>query len=298
VSAIDSRRGTEIAAIREANKSYFDHFADSYDQRFGIYYDDKYAQYFLKRFEIILGNLPRADVVLDIGCGTGYVLLNLVRLKRISQAAYGCDVSAGMLKVCNLNAQRLGVEVLLTVSDAERLPYCAKVFDMVVGHAILHHIPDIEQTLCEAYRLTKEGGMCLFFGEEVRKGSKFTRWPGKVLWCLPRRFLFLQRRGKTVESNLQSSTDLKEPDLEIESIQVLKEAAIKAGFSKIQAVTSDFTSAMYRSTVDPIVFRLGDDRSREVIRNFELLLLRLDQHVLKRFLPADWFCGVSLMLRK
>ena len=44
------------------------------------------------------------------------------------------------------------------VADAEGIPYDDDTFDLVVGHAVLHHIPDVEQSLREVLRVLKPGG--------------------------------------------------------------------------------------------------------------------------------------------
>ena len=53
------------------------------------------------------------------------------------------DISPGMLAVLEANAARLGLEVETGRADAERLPFGEESFDLVLGHAVLHHIPDL-----------------------------------------------------------------------------------------------------------------------------------------------------------
>ena len=49
----------------------------------------------------------------------------------------------------------LGFEVEGRVADAESIPYDDDSFDLVVGHAVLHHIPDVEQALREVLRVLR-----------------------------------------------------------------------------------------------------------------------------------------------
>ena len=50
-----------------------------------------------------------------------------------------------MLDSLRRSAERLGLEVETTVTEAESLPFADESFDLVLGHAVLHHIPDLDR---------------------------------------------------------------------------------------------------------------------------------------------------------
>ena len=64
---------------------------------------------------------------------------------------------------------------------------------MVIGHAVLHHIPDVELAFREILRVLKPGGRFVFAGEPTRHGdvvarrlSRFTWWAATRATRLPR----------------------------------------------------------------------------------------------------------------
>ena len=52
-----------------------------------------------------------------------------------------------MLAALERSAAELGLEVETVCTEAERLPFADESFDLVFGHAVLHHIPDLEPRL-------------------------------------------------------------------------------------------------------------------------------------------------------
>ena len=70
---------------------------------------------------------------------------------------------------------RSGFDVDGRVADAERIPYDDDTFDLVVGHAVLHHIPDVELALREVLRVLKPGGRFVFAGEPTPIGDWYAR---------------------------------------------------------------------------------------------------------------------------
>lgn len=74
------------------------------------------------------------------------------------------------------NAENLGLDVDGRVADAETIPYEDDTFDLVVGHAVLHHIPDVEQSLREVLRVLKPGGRFVFADEPSTVGNLYARW--------------------------------------------------------------------------------------------------------------------------
>src|SRR5205085_4840113 len=116
---------------------------------------------------------------LEIGAGTGYFSLNLLRSGVIGRATCS-DISAGMLATLRENARRLALEVRTERVDAERLPFAAGSFDLVLGHAVLHHIPDLRRAFAEFARVLAPGGTLLFAGEPSRVGDRLARIPKRA----------------------------------------------------------------------------------------------------------------------
>ncbi len=128
------------------------------------------------KFEKLLrGPFPRVDRLLEVGCGTGYVGLNLAGQDGLVGDLFACDISQGMVDTCIANAASLGVAVHAKRCELEKLDYADSEFDMVIGHAILHHVPDIKAGLAEACRVLKPGGVLMLAGEPTMAGDLFGR---------------------------------------------------------------------------------------------------------------------------
>ena len=84
-------------------------------------------------------------------------------------------VARGWSRSPRATAENLGLEVDGRVADAEGIPYDDDTFDLVVGHAVLHHIPDVELSLREVVRVLKPGGRFVFAGEPTTVGNGYAR---------------------------------------------------------------------------------------------------------------------------
>jgi ubiquinone/menaquinone biosynthesis C-methylase UbiE len=176
-----------------ANVLYHDWEAGSYDEKWSISFDERCIDYARDRFEYIAGRAgwPYGNV-LELGCGTGFFLLNL-KLAGVVEHGHVTDLSPGMVQVAQRNASRLGFEVEGRVADAERIPYDDGTFDLVVGHAVLHHIPDVEQSLREVLRVLRPGGRFVFAGEPTRWGDYVARRLSRTVWWATMRATRLPR---------------------------------------------------------------------------------------------------------
>jgi SAM-dependent methyltransferase len=92
------------------------------------------------------------------------------------------DLSPGMVAAALRNAENLGLDVDGRVADAEQIPYEGATFDVVVGHAVLHHIPDLDAAFREVLRVLKPGGRFVFAGEPTRIGDRYARLLGGLTW--------------------------------------------------------------------------------------------------------------------
>ncbi len=132
---------------KRANVLYHDWESATYDQKWSISYDERCISYAADRFTAIAGRAGWPyPTALELGCGTGFFMLNLIQAGVIGKGSV-TDISPGMVQVARRNAEGLGLQVDGKVADAERIPYEDNSFDLVVGHAFLHHLPDVGQCL-------------------------------------------------------------------------------------------------------------------------------------------------------
>jgi SAM-dependent methyltransferase len=164
--------------IRDVNTRYHDVAASSYDSKWGIDFGEIGQQQVLGKLRKVLGrDLDRGfDRSLEIGSGTGYFSLNLLQ-RGVVREATCTDISPGMLRTLQSNARRLGVEVRTARAEAESLPFADGSFDLVLGHAVLHHLPDLSRAFAEFHRVLAPGGRIVFAGEPSRFGDRIASWP-------------------------------------------------------------------------------------------------------------------------
>jgi len=164
--------------IRDVNTRYHDVAASSYDSKWGIDFGEVGQAQVVGKLRKVLGAaLDRGfDRSLEVGAGTGYFSLNLLRAGTVREATC-TDISPGMVRALNANARRLGLTVKTARADAESLPFAQDSFDLVLGHAVLHHLPDLERAFGEFHRVLKPGGYVVFAGEPSRFGDRLAALP-------------------------------------------------------------------------------------------------------------------------
>src|SRR3954471_3986573 len=117
--------------ILNVNVRYHDLASESYDSKWGIDYGEKGAQQVLSKMRKTLGQpLRPMGRGLEIGAGTGYFSLNLLRQGLLSEATC-TDVSPGMLERLAASAEWMHLDVDTVVCDAESLPFPSDSFDVV-----------------------------------------------------------------------------------------------------------------------------------------------------------------------
>lgn len=168
-------------AIKDANIAYHDAAAEEYDGKWGIDYGDIGQSQVKIKTQKVLGREPHFARALEIGSGTGYLSLNMLLAGMIDEVVC-TDISEGMLGVVETSAERLGLadRVSTVHTEAEGLPFPDNSFDLVFGHAIIHHLPDLQESFNEFYRVLKPGGKVFFAGEPSERGDKLARVPKRV----------------------------------------------------------------------------------------------------------------------
>ena len=163
--------------IRDANVRYHDIAAEHYDSKWGIRYDEVGQAQVTGKLRKALGHEPRRyERALEIGAGTGYFSLNLLRAGVVGEAV-ATDISPGMLEELRRSAEEQGLEVRTEACEAAALPFEDDSFELVFGHAVLHHLPDLPAAFREFRRVLRSGGVVAFCGEPSYYGDRIAAWP-------------------------------------------------------------------------------------------------------------------------
>ena len=166
--------------IREVNTRYHDVAASDYDAKWGISYEPHGQAQVIGKLRKALGKpIGSYDRALEIGAGTGYFSLNLLQ-SGIVRHAVATDISQGMLDALQTSAAKLGLDVETVCTEAETLPFPDDSFDLVFGHAVLHHLPDLDAAFREFRRVLRPGGVVAFAGEPSHYGDRLAAWPKRA----------------------------------------------------------------------------------------------------------------------
>jgi ubiquinone/menaquinone biosynthesis C-methylase UbiE len=166
--------------ILDVNRRYHDVAAESYDAKWGISFGEIGHKQVLGKVSKLLGPQPGPYArSLEIGAGTGYFSLNLLQTGVVREATC-TDISPGMLASLERNAAELGLDVETAACDAAELPFDDESFDLVLGHAVLHHLPDLDRAFAEFRRVLRPGGTLFFAGEPSRTGDRIAAVPKRA----------------------------------------------------------------------------------------------------------------------
>lgn len=97
--------------------------------------------------------------ILEIGCGTGALLPELLSLGHTN--TYGLDINPHFLELASRNAQ----EASLTCGDAHALPYPEDSFDLTLCHFLLMWVDQPISVLHEMARVTRREGVLAALAE-------------------------------------------------------------------------------------------------------------------------------------
>jgi ubiquinone/menaquinone biosynthesis C-methylase UbiE len=290
--------------IRDVNTRYHDVAADHYDAKWGIDFGDVGEAQVVSKVSKALGHEPtRFERSLEIGSGTGYFTLNLMRAGLIGEATCS-DISPGMLCALSANAERLGLDVATVPTDAERLPFQDASFDLVIGHAILHHIPDLGQAFREFARVLSPGGTVLFAGEPSLYGDRLAKVPKRAASALAplwRRAIRARPapppEGDAPEASLEGSVDVH-----AFSPGELSAFARDAGFTGVRVTGEELLANWFGWTNRTLEATAHPDDVPWGWRNYAyrgyLALQGLDRRLLESRLPAAIFYNLIVTARK
>jgi SAM-dependent methyltransferase len=300
--------------IRDVNTRYHDVAADSYDSKWGIDFGEIGQGQVMGKLRKLLGpELDRGyNRSLEIGAGTGYFSLNLLQAAVVGEATC-TDISPGMLGTLAENAQRLGLQVKTARADAESLPFSDESFDLVLGHAVLHHLPNLRRAFAEFHRVLRPGGRIVFAGEPSRLGDRIASVPKRGAHALAPAWRRLLRArpaggGAGAGPSHNGAGGHNDHDLErfvdIHAFEPgdLSRHARRAGFTDVRVRGEELTANWFgwfnralEASADPedvpMLWR------RYAFHGY-LALQRLDERLLEPVLPPAIFYNLLLTARR
>jgi ubiquinone/menaquinone biosynthesis C-methylase UbiE len=292
--------------IKEVNERYHDAAASSYDSKWGIDFGAVGQDQVTGKLRKALGRWPERAFgdALEIGAGTGYFSLNLMQAGLIERAT-ATDISPGMLATLEENAAELGLEVQTAAAEAETLPFADESFDLVFGHAVLHHIPDLERAFSEFARVLRPGGTLAFCGEPSRYGDFLASIPKRTallaapLW---RRAIRASPRHGDADAHANRHGLEAEVDVHAFSPGDLQRFCGAAGLIETRVRGEELLASIHGWTVRTLEASAEPDDVPWAWRRFAfrsyLALQRLDNQVLEPHLPPQLFYNLLLAARK
>jgi len=292
------------AELRDANTRYHDVAAGHYDAKWGIDFGDVGRAQVRAKVRRALGRepgfYPRS---LEIGAGTGYFTLNLLRAGLIGEATCS-DISPGMLRTLQANAARAGLAVATQPADAERLPFEDRSFDLVLGHAVLHHIPDLQRAFAEFERVLAPGGTLLFAGEPSRLGDRLARVPKRLAGALAPAWRRALRAAPAPPAEGDAPDAALEGVVDVHAFAPgqLARVARQAGLEHVRVSGEELLANWFGWTNRTLEATAAPDDVPWAWRLYAyrgyLLLQQLDRRLLEPRLPAAVFYNLLLTARK
>jgi SAM-dependent methyltransferase len=287
-----------------ANVLYHDWEAGTYDEKWSISYDERCIDYATGRFKAIAGETGWPyETAMELGSGTGFFLLNLMQGGVIKKGSV-TDLSPGMVEVALRNAEGLGLDVDGRVADAERIPYDDDSFDLVVGHAVLHHIPDLLAAFREVLRVLKPGGRFVFAGEPTKIGDTYARKLGQVTWWLTTNITKLpalqswRRPQSELDESSRAAALEAVVDIHTFDPSELERIAREAGGAGVVAKTEELAAALFGWPVRTFEAAVPPEKLTWGWRMFAYRawqrLSWLDENVLRKVAPRELFYNVMI----
>jgi len=291
--------------IKDTQVVYHDWESGHYDDKWSISFDQRCIDYAVGRFRRAVPDVPRFGEVLEIGCGTGFFLLNLAQAGIVDEA-HCSDISPGMVATCTENGRRLGIEVRGRVADAEALPYADDSFDLLLGHAVVHHLPNLEASFAEMARVLRPGGRLVLAGEPTATGDRIAAAFKRVARAAVRLAARVAGEDRVLAAGVSALPPAErqaaalewEVDLHCFAPAQLEGLARGAGFAGVQTFTEELTAnwfgwstrtveAMLRPGILPAGYPWFAYRTWKT-------LFALDEAIARRIVPKDWFYNCIL----
>ena len=127
----------------------------------------------LRQRTATLAQLQPGDQVLDVGCGTGTLALEVQRRVGSAGRVVGIDPGTEQIARARAKAARRDVPIAFQIGVIEQLAFPDQTFDVVLSTLMMHHLPASlkAQGLAEIARVLKPGGR-LIIADFTRKQER------------------------------------------------------------------------------------------------------------------------------
>ena len=155
--------------IEIATPGFSGSIPEHYERVLGPMFFEPYAIEVSKRIDP-----SSANMVLEIGSGTGRVTAHLRKIISATTKLIGSDISEDMLAVAKEKLKELDID--WQIIDAQQLPFDDKSIDLIVCCFGYMFVPDKSKAFAEAYRVLRPGGMLIFstWDKLELNGASFT----------------------------------------------------------------------------------------------------------------------------
>jgi SAM-dependent methyltransferase len=291
--------------IHAVNVRYHDLAAEHYDEKWGIDYGEVgQGQVAGKLAKALGGRLGHYERGLEIGAGTGYFGLNLALAGTIGDYT-ASDISPGMLEVLGQTAETLGVAATTVCSEAADLPFEDACFDIVFGHAILHHLPDLDGAFAEFLRVLRPGGAIVFCGEPSHYGDRLAELPKRAAWHLSpawRRLLRARPAGRDGSALVEEDDLERVVDVHAFTPATLTRHARGAGFDAVEVRGEELAASLFGWANRSFEASAHPDDVPLLWRKYAyhgyMALQKVDRAVLEPRLPPAVFYNLLVAARK
>jgi ubiquinone/menaquinone biosynthesis C-methylase UbiE len=292
--------------IKDVNTRYHDAAAGEYDAKWGIDFGATgQAQVGAKLAKALGGREGELfGRGLEIGSGTGYFSLNLMQLGTIRELT-ATDISAGMLTRLATTAEGLGLEVETVQTEAEELPFEDESFDLVFGHAVLHHIPDLDRAFAEFRRVLRPGGAIAFAGEPSRYGDRLAALPKRTgLLAAPAWRRLVKAQPRAIAEAEQSEGHSLEGEVDVHAFTPadLRRLLRDAGFEERHVGGEELLANAWGWGLRTVESSAEPESISWAWRKFAfrsyIALQKVDSRLLEPRLPAELFYNLLVSGRK
>jgi SAM-dependent methyltransferase len=210
-----------------------------------------------------------------------------------------------MLDRLRTTAAGLGLEAETVATEAEQLPFEDESFDIVFGHAVLHHIPDVERAFAEFRRVLRPGGAIAFAGEPSRYGDRLAMLPKRAgsLIAPAWRGLIGARRRLVAEYE-QSHGHALEGEVDVHAFAPadLRRLLGASGFESARVGGEELLASAWGWGLRTVESSAEPESVSWKWRNFAfrsyMALQKVDSTVLEPYLPAELFYNLLVSARK